>query len=124
MEKIADNMSNDVFQSFIQSVGLSPETIHLISEYSVTAAVLYNGIDDDEQLLELEIKACLQLKLRVLFKRFLLGKTSKIARVFTCDRVIEFLCRHEKLRCFEKVTSVSYALLPLYLCTYLYIQGV
>ena len=91
MKQNADEITDDSLYDFIQTVGLDEAVVDTIQDMGLTASVMYMAMDDDSQLLEIGIEqAYLRLKFKVLFKRFLLGETLRIASEYPVQRVKEF----------------------------------
>ena len=92
MKQNADEITDENFLAFIQTIGLDQSIVDTIEDLQITAAVLYLAMDDDSQLMEIGIdKSYLRLKFRVLFRRFLLGETLRIASEYTIEKVKEFI---------------------------------
>ena len=97
MENRAKNVSIDDFLNFLQGIGLSETTMDNAREMNLTAAILLLAMNHDDQLDDIGIdNPYLRMKFRVLFKRYLLQKTSPIAETFTVAAVTDF-CRKNKM---------------------------
>lgn len=91
MKQNADEITDENFLTFIRTIGLDQSIVDTIQELEITAAVLYLAMDDDSQMMEIGIdKSYMRLKFRVLFRRFLLGETLRIASEYTVEKVKEF----------------------------------
>ena len=91
MKETAKKTSVEDMISFLEDARFQASVIDTIKELSLTGEMLYEAMDDDDQLRSIEIHRPHEiLKFRVLFKRYLLGKKLKIAELFTVADVAAF----------------------------------